>query len=57
MASQCMKARFRFSARYRATPAISIPYIALDGERNLTNTYGFKKKRNEYRHERESRAR
>lgn len=38
MVSQCMKARFRFSARYRATPDISIPCIALDGARNLMKT-------------------
>lgn len=44
MASQCMNALFLFSARYRATPAISIPCIALDGERNLTNTCAGAKK-------------
>lgn len=38
MVSQCMKARLRFSARYRATPCISTPCMADDGDRKRINT-------------------
>lgn len=38
IASQCIKARFRFSARYRATPSISTPCMADEGDKKRMNT-------------------